>query len=636
MQSITVCPSCRLATRSRFQRLLDDLQNGRRKFHYSRPRREAARPLRGAEAAGSSWYWQTTPPTRQNLAAAEHFFRHNTPTRIWTGEGWRNRQSEAQELPEVIFLGRSNVGKSSVTNALTLTDINRVSSVPGATKAMAAWTLAAKTATGGAVKGWDGDVNPKLTLVDMPGYGHGSQTEWGAAIVEYMERRRNIRRAFVLIDVLHGVMPRDVDILKMLRSLAIPYQIVATKCDRFASSEAQGEARAALEKIRAQAELDADDSLALGEIIATGFLNTMAANGKGATARLALGKGAFGVSNLQWAVLRAAGLDTYAMQKAESHGVLKKLRAEERLLPLLEGVKQDDATKYQSEPSSQEAPGHEDVQTNSAQRSSAQPASTSMTSETGVSVEDFLREILGSSSTESPHKGGQDHPHGRRQSPQQQQKQQHQTGARIFDPLSTDETAKPRSSRSPNQTLSQWLEDATDRSASAETARRPHTNNSTNGNSNNNYGQPRNSGVAYHDQHRSSSSTADSTPRHQRQPQISSSHAEAQSQSATFGKGVTRGMEALEAMGGLDPRSKARSRSSSAMSSSSRSRSSKSRSKSGGGRNHSRGTDGQSAFASSAPTAAVGKGVTRGMDALEAMMAGNGSDGRIPRSRRRK
>ncbi|KAL2433837.1 hypothetical protein ABEF95_011003 [Exophiala dermatitidis] len=635
MQGITVCSSCRLTTRSRFQRLLDDLQNGRRKFHYSRPRREPAQPLRGAEAAGSSWYWQTTPPTRQNLAAAEHFFRHNTPTRIWTGEGWRNRQSEAQELPEVIFLGRSNVGKSSVTNALTLTDINRVSSVPGATKAMAAWTLAAKTATGGAVKGWDGDVSPKLTLVDMPGYGHGSQTEWGAAIVEYMERRRNIRRAFVLIDVLHGVMGRDVDIIKMLRSLAIPYQVVATKCDRFAStsSEAQGEARAALEKIRAQAELDADDSLALGEIITTGFLNSMYT--KDAAGRLALSKRAFGVSNLQWAVLRAAGLDTYAMQKAESHGVLKKLRAEERLLPLLEGVKQDDSTKHQNEPSSQETPGHEGVQTNRAQISSAQPASTSMTSETGVSVEDFLREILGSSSNESPHKGGQDHPHGRRQSLQQQQ-QKHQTGARIFDPLSTDETAKPRSSRSPNQTLSQWLEDAADRSASAETARRPYTNNSTNGNSNNNYRQPRNSGVAYHDQQLSSSSTAGSTPRHQRQPQKSSSHAEAQSQPAAFRKGVTRGMEALEAMGGLDPRSKSRSRSSSAMSSSSRSRSSKSRSKSGGGRNHSRGTDGQSAFASSAPTAAVGKGVTRGMDALEAMMAGSGSDGRNPRSRRRK
>ena len=80
-------------------------------------------------------------------------------------------------------------------NALTGVDLNRVGKKPGMTETMAAWGLAATGRIRGARKGWDGDVTPKVTLVDMPGYGHGSRSEWGDDIVQYLDSRRKLAQS---------------------------------------------------------------------------------------------------------------------------------------------------------------------------------------------------------------------------------------------------------------------------------------------------------------------------------------------------------------------------------------------------------------------------------------------------------
>lgn len=380
MQEFT-CSSCRQIFRSRLRERLVHLKNGRRRFHASTSQSN------GKPRYAESWYWETKPPTRQELAAASHFFKHHLPFRQWTGDTWRYKENQSEDLliPEVIFLGRSNVGKSSLINALTGQDLNRVSATPGATQVMAAWTLAAKNRDGGAIQGWDGDVSSKLSLVDMPGYSFGSKAEWSKSIMDYLVKRRNIRRAFLLLDSVVGATGTDRHMIEVLRGLTIPYQIVATKCDRLiAYKGSQDDIRSALTTLRAQAQLETHQDLGLGEIISVGHMQDAA---KGERASKASTK-AFGVQNLQWAVLRAAGLDTYAIQKASAHGVLKSVAAGEQSSLRIGGPATSDAPVVDKTPATDDAPKAID--------DSLQPPVADL------SVEDFMREILGASASQSP------------------------------------------------------------------------------------------------------------------------------------------------------------------------------------------------------------------------------------------
>jgi GTP-binding protein len=130
--------------------------------------------------------------------------------------------------PEIAFAGRSNVGKSSLINALTgRTSLARVSVTPGRTRELNFFTLGMDAA---------------LYLVDMPGYGYAraSKTQvrgWTRLIEEYLKGRRELKRVFLLIDARHGIKENDKETMKLLDEAAVSYQVVLTKSDKPKASE---------------------------------------------------------------------------------------------------------------------------------------------------------------------------------------------------------------------------------------------------------------------------------------------------------------------------------------------------------------------------------------------------------------
>ncbi|MCJ8333480.1 MAG: ribosome biogenesis GTP-binding protein YihA/YsxC [Epibacterium sp.] len=141
---------------------------------------------------------------------------------------------------EVCFAGRSNVGKSSLINALTGTKgLARASNTPGRTQEINYFTQ-----------------GPDLYLVDLPGYGYANAPlavveKWQRLLKQYLSGRQTLRRAFVLIDSRHGVKKVDEDIMKLLDSAAVTFQCVMTKADKVKAAERQkviDQVRAALSK----------------------------------------------------------------------------------------------------------------------------------------------------------------------------------------------------------------------------------------------------------------------------------------------------------------------------------------------------------------------------------------------------
>jgi GTP-binding protein len=133
---------------------------------------------------------------------------------------------------EIAFAGRSNVGKSSLVNALTgRKTLARTSHTPGRTQQLNFF-----------------DVNGRFTLVDMPGYGYAAVskarvTAWTDLIHDYLRGRASLARVFVLIDSRHGLKPIDGAVFDTLDKSAVSYQVVLTKTDEL--KKGQAEARAA-------------------------------------------------------------------------------------------------------------------------------------------------------------------------------------------------------------------------------------------------------------------------------------------------------------------------------------------------------------------------------------------------------
>ncbi len=134
---------------------------------------------------------------------------------------------------EVAFAGRSNVGKSSLINALTNRNaLARTSHTPGRTQELIFFE--GPTPADGKDAG--------LRLVDMPGYGYASAPKakiasWTTLIHKFLQGRANLARVYVLIDSRHGFKEVDTDVLKTLDKAAVSYQVVLTKADQVKKSE---------------------------------------------------------------------------------------------------------------------------------------------------------------------------------------------------------------------------------------------------------------------------------------------------------------------------------------------------------------------------------------------------------------
>ncbi|KAF3160448.1 hypothetical protein TWF788_003131 [Orbilia oligospora] len=157
----------------------------------------------------------------------------------------------------------------------------RTSSKPGRTKQMNAFGV------GGA----------RLTLLDMPGYGHGSRESWGREIMEYLRSRKQFRRAFLLIDPIHGFKEVDMMIMEAFVDMGIPYQLVLSKTDKLEEPKKKKD-RLATPHIN-EVFMDVQGVMrdygghsGFGEILATSSEPVKK-----------------GINELRWAILRATGLE---------------------------------------------------------------------------------------------------------------------------------------------------------------------------------------------------------------------------------------------------------------------------------------------------------------------------------------
>jgi GTP-binding protein len=142
-------------------------------------------------------------------------------------------------MPEIAFAGRSNVGKSSLLNALLgRTGLARTSNTPGRTRELNYFLV--------------GDA---LHVVDMPGYGYARASKslvrgWNALVRDYLRGRTQLRRVFLLIDSRHGVKENDRAIMELMDKSAVSYQLVLTKIDKLKAREVEAAIAAATEAVK--------------------------------------------------------------------------------------------------------------------------------------------------------------------------------------------------------------------------------------------------------------------------------------------------------------------------------------------------------------------------------------------------
>ena len=159
----------------------------------------------------------------EQLAQAEALFRNKAEFVLGVA---KLEQLPLDRIPEIAFAGRSNVGKSSIINALTgIKGLAKTSNTPGRTQQLNFFNLA-----------------NKIHIVDLPGYGYAQAPEaqvkqWQQVIFTYLQGRVCLKRVFLLIDSRHGLKKVDLEIMKMLDKAAVTYQIVLTKIDKISSKE---------------------------------------------------------------------------------------------------------------------------------------------------------------------------------------------------------------------------------------------------------------------------------------------------------------------------------------------------------------------------------------------------------------
>ena len=150
-------------------------------------------------------------------------------------------QYPAVRLPEFVFIGRSNVGKSSLINSLTrVKNLARVSSQPGKTQTINFYELGAKRA--------GADERKNFYLVDLPGYGYaktakGNRKIWARFIEEYLTTSKELQFVCQLIDIRHAPMASDIDMFRWLVMRGIPVLVIATKADKLGKTAREKQVR---------------------------------------------------------------------------------------------------------------------------------------------------------------------------------------------------------------------------------------------------------------------------------------------------------------------------------------------------------------------------------------------------------
>jgi GTP-binding protein len=170
-------------------------------------------------------------PAAEEIAAARKLFAGSCDF-VW-GTGDIN-SLPPQGLPEIAFVGRSNVGKSSLINSLTnRKTLARVSHTPGRTREINFFNL-----------------SDRLMLTDLPGYGYAKASktmaaEWQKLIFAYLRGRSTLRRVSLLIDSRRGVMELDEQVMKLLDEAAVSYGLVLTKTDELKPAQVEAAVNAA-------------------------------------------------------------------------------------------------------------------------------------------------------------------------------------------------------------------------------------------------------------------------------------------------------------------------------------------------------------------------------------------------------
>ncbi len=156
------------------------------------------------------------------MRKADEFFLRNKPQFV-IGAANIN-QIQPSNMIEFAFAGRSNVGKSSLINAITNSNIAITSKTPGRTKQLNFFVV------------------NNMSLVDLPGYGFAKAGKkevenWSNLIFQYLLGRVNLKRLFLLIDSRRGLMDNDLHVMKILDNSAVLYQIILTKTDKVSETD---------------------------------------------------------------------------------------------------------------------------------------------------------------------------------------------------------------------------------------------------------------------------------------------------------------------------------------------------------------------------------------------------------------
>jgi len=166
---------------------------------------------------------ETSPLTKRDLEAGRLLFARDVTFML---SAVSLETLPPARLPEICFAGRSNVGKSSLINALTnRKGLARASNTPGRTRELNYF-----------------NVDERLFVVDLPGYGYAKASKsdiarWTKLTRQFLFGRASLRRVFLLIDSRHGIKDSDLELMGMLDETAVTYQIVLTKMDKLKKGE---------------------------------------------------------------------------------------------------------------------------------------------------------------------------------------------------------------------------------------------------------------------------------------------------------------------------------------------------------------------------------------------------------------